>query len=388
MKTIIIYHYLASYRQPIFTELMKSDKIEFTLYSGNTSDIEIKKIETDYSLKEINDGGLRWFFFKNRWFLKNKILWQSGLINLAINGDYDCIVFLGSPYHISTWFASVIGRIRSKKVFYWMHGVYKDKIAFVDYVKLFVFYKIANGFFLYGKRAYNILSKYYNEENIHIVYNSLDYKKSIEFRKTIAEKDIYNYRVTYFNDMSTPVVVFIGRLNHIKRLDLLIEAQNNLKIKYKKNVFNVLIIGDGEEKHNLENLVSKRGLQRNVSFLGAIYDENINSNILSHADLCVTPGEVGLTAIHSLSYGTPVISHDNLNIQMPEVESIKRGITGDLYEYNNLEDLARSIEEWFLSRPIKNQTIIEDCYAIIDEYYNPNYQLKVFESVLFNANNL
>lgn len=389
-KTIIVYHYLASYRQPIFNELMKSDKIEFTIYSGTTSEIEIKKIEKNYSFKKINEGGLRWFFLKNRWFFKKKLLWQSGLITIAIKGDYDSIIFLGSPYFISTWFAAIIARIRSKKVFYWMHGVYKDKITFIDYFKLFVFYKIANGFFLYGKRAYNILNKYKikEKENIHIIYNSLNYEKSLEYRGKITQTDIYDYRVKYFNDKDTPVIVFIGRLNYVKRLDMLIEAQNYLRLKYEKNFFNILIIGDGEEKKNLEKLVSKSKLEKNVSFLGAVYDEEINSHVLLHADLCVTPGEVGLTAIHSLAYGTPVISHDNMNMQMPEVESITRGFNGDLYEYNNFEDLAKVIENWFLKRPIKNQTLINNCYSIIDKYYNPIYQLKIFESVLFKTKNI
>ena len=40
------------------------------------------------------------------------------------------------------------------------------------------------------------------------------------------------------------------------------------------------------------------------------------------SDLTVSPGNIGLTAIHSLSYGTPVCSHSNFNNQMPESEAI------------------------------------------------------------------
>jgi glycosyltransferase involved in cell wall biosynthesis len=389
-KSAIIYHYFASYRQPVFTKLMESKKIQFSLYSGILSDIEIKKIDPDISLKKIDDGGLRWFFLKNKWFLKNKLLWQSGLITLMSKGDYDSVIFLGSPYHISTWFAAIVARFRKKKVFYWMHGVYKDKITFIDYFKLFVFYKIADGFFLYGRRAYNILNwhKVKPQENIHIIYNSLDYEKSLEFRKMITEVDIYDYRVKYFNDKNTPIVVFIGRLNSVKRLDMIIEAQNYLRLKYNKNFFNTLIIGDGEEKQKLEKLVDQYDLSKKVSFLGAIYDEEINSQALMYADLCITPGEIGLTAIHSLAYGTPVISHDNLNIQMPEIESINKGVNGDLYKYNSLEDLANVIENWLLAKPIKDQSLVNDCYKIIDDYYNPDYQLKIFESVLCNTKDI
>lgn len=389
-KTAIVYHYIALYRLPIFQELMKSELVDYTIYAGNDSEIDIKKVNESVSNQSIEDGGLRWKILDNKWLFRRKILWQSGLISEILKNQYDSYIFLGSPYHISTWFAAIIVRLQRKKVFYWMHGVYKDKITFIDYFKLFIFYKIANGFFLYGKRAYNVLNKYKikSKKNIHIIYNSLDYKKSLEFRKVIAQKDIYDYRLKYFDDKHIPVVVFIGRLNTVKRLDMLIEVQNYLKLKYKKNFFNTLIIGDGEERQNLEGLVRKNDLGKNVSFLGAIYEEEINSNALMYADLCVTPGEVGLTAIHSLAYGTPVISHDNLSIQMPEIESITKGVNGDLYKYNDFEDLGNVIENWLLVKPIKNQSIVKDCYAIIDKYYNPNYQLKIFESVLFNSKNI
>lgn len=385
-KVAIIYHYLALYRLPVFQELMRSKKIEFTIYSGIDSEIDIKKIDISLSNLSINNGGLRWKLLKNKWLLNKKFLWQPGLIKVVVFGDYDSFIFLGSPYHISTWIAAMIARLRRKKVFYWMHGVYKDKISLIDYVKLFVFYKIANGFFLYGKRSLEILIKYKIKatKEIHVIYNSLDYKKSLEFRKKITETEICDYRVKYFNDIYTPVIVFIGRLNYTKRLDMLIEAQDNLKNKYKKNFFNVLIIGDGEEKLNLIALSKKRNLEKNISFLGAIYDEEINSHALMYADLCVTPGEVGLTAIHSLSYGTPVISHDNLNIQMPEVESIIRGVNGDLYKYNSIESLSEVIENWLSEKPIKTQSIVQNCHTIIDKHYNPNNQLKIFESVLLN----
>ena len=49
----------------------------------------------------------------------------------------------------------------------------------------------------------------------------------------------------------------------------------------------------------------KKGL---CHFQGAVFDES-NSELIYHSDLCVSPGNVGLTAIHSLTYGVPVATH-------------------------------------------------------------------------------
>lgn len=383
-KTAIVYHYIALYRLPIFQELMKSELVEYTIYSGKDSEIDIKTINESISKRSIKEGGLRWKFLDNKWLFKKKFLWQSGLISEILKNKYDSYIFLGSPYHISTWISASIVRLQRKKVYFWMHGVYTDKIGFVDCIKLFIFYKISNGFFLYGNRSANILNnfKIKSPDNIHVIYNSLDYANSLKYREGFKMEQIAEFRFNYFNDTKLPVVVFIGRLNYTKRIDMLIEAQSMLKKKFDRNFFNLLVIGDGVEKDNLVSISKNLGLETNVCFLGAIYDEKINSHCIMNADLCVTPGEVGLTAIHSLSYGTPVVSHDNLNIQMPEVEAVISGSTGDLYRFGDLQSLADTIEKWLLDNPSKNEAVMQRCFNVVDSYYNPYYQSSVFNSVL------
>jgi len=383
-KAAIIYHYIALYRLPIFHELMKSDIIDFTLISGNTSEINIKKVPDEYAKIPINKGGLNWKFLENIWIKNKQFLWQKGLLKLVLKSDFDIYIFLGSPYHLSTWCAAILARLKGKQVYYWMHGVYKDKPTKIDWVKLNIFYKIANGFFLYGNRSLEILKKHKVKANnkMHVIYNSLDYEKSLSYRNNLDLANIEIYRKKYFDNELLPTIIFIGRLNFVKRIDMLLEAQDMLRKKHNKNIFNLLIIGDGEERKNLEQQTDYLKLSQNVKFLGAIYDEKLNSELLMYSDLCVTPGEVGLTAMHAMSYGTPVISHDNLNLQMPEVEAIIQGKTGDLYEYLNVESLAKSIENWFTKHPKKSKDVIESCFNIIDKYYNPKFQRKVLEEAL------
>ncbi|HEX2847996.1 MAG TPA: glycosyltransferase [Chitinophagaceae bacterium] len=384
-KVTIVYHYLAHYRLPIFQELMKDSEIEYTILSGVDSEIDIKKVDTSIAGNPVDKGGLRWFFLKNRWLLKKRFLWQSGLLQRIMKGDSQVYIFLGSPYHISTWFGVMLARLKGKKVYYWMHGIYSDSISMMDYVKIFAFYRGANGFFLYGHRAEDKLKKYFSNKAIHVIYNSLDYASALQLRRHITSKEIMGFRSLFFANKNLPIVVFIGRLNSVKRIDYLIEAQAILRDKHKRPFFNICVIGDGEERAGLEKLSEEKGTRENIFFAGAVYDEQKNSEYIQYADLCVTPGEVGLTAIHALSYGTPVISHNNLNIQMPEVEAIRIGETGSLFEYNSIEDLATVIETWLTKYPVKSEVIIRNCYNVIDNNYNPEIQAKIFNNVLRSA---
>jgi len=379
-KVAVVYHYFAHYRLPIMETLMSSNKNKYYFLGGEGTDTKIETIK-------IKKGSLlydRFVLLENIW-LKKKILWQNGLIKQVLMNEYDAYIFLGSIFHLSTWVAASIARIKGKKVYFWMHGFYKDSTSISDFVKIYIFYKLANEFFLYGNRAMGKLRDLgiKKSEEMHIIYNSLDYEKSLSFRRSLSNEDLESFRKKYFQNSELPTVSFIGRVNKIKRIDMLINAQNILYLKYNRSLFNILIIGDGEEVDRLRVMVeSMPYLSDNIKFLGAVYDERLNAELLLHSDLCVTPGEVGLTAIHSLSYGTPVLSHNNFNIQMPEVESIKSGVTGDFYEYGSIESLAGKIEAWFKLNPQKSSTVMSQCFAVIDEYYNPKYQLSIFDSVL------
>ena len=48
----------------------------------------------------------------------------------------------------------------------------------------------------------------------------------------------------------------------------------------------------------------------------------------------VSPGNTGLNAVHALSYGTPVATHNNFNKQMPEAAVVEDQITGFLFNEN------------------------------------------------------
>ena len=94
----------------------------------------------------------------------------------------------------------------------------------------------------------------------------------------------------------------------------------------------------------------------------------------------VSPGNTGLNAVHALSYGTPVATHNNFNKQMPEAAIIEVKKTGFFFNENDSDDLSFNIELWF-SKFSFNTTRLER-RGIIDEKYNPEYQVKIILEAL------
>ena len=274
--------------------------------------------------------------------------------------------------------------MRKKPVYFWTHGLLNNEKGIKAYIRV-LFYKLPSGLLLYGNHARNILiQKGFDPEKLHVIYNSLDYNNQIKLRDSLNEQELLKLRANIFYNPEYPQLIFIGRLTRQKKLHLIIETIEILQNQGLK--VNLLFVGEGEEKQILEKLISDKGLDKNVYFYGASYDEAINYKLIASSDICISPGEVGLTAMHSLIYGTPVITHNNFNNQMPEFEAIEKDKTGDFFEEDNYEDIALKIKRWLRKHPDKEK-VKKDCYSIIDLYYNPSYQKEKICNILRNEKN-
>ena len=221
-----------------------------------------------------------------------------------------------------------------------------------------------------------MLKKGFDANKLFVIKNSLDYDKQLELRKGMKSSSIYKEH--FEND--NPNIVFVGRLTAVKKLNQLIDAVSLLQ--KKGDAINVTFVGDGEMKQALQQLVLDKNLEKFVWFYGASYDETNNAELIYNADLCVAPGNIGLTAMHALMFGCPAISHNDYKWQMPEFEAIKPGVTGDFFERDNVESLANCISNWFKSKENCRENIRQQCYQEIDNCWNPHYQLSVLKSVL------
>ncbi len=381
--TGIVYHYLAHYRLPIFKELMKAREIEYTLISSHKSGVNIKTIDAGLSKIPVSKGGLRWIFVKNIWLKKESFLWQKGLLYQLRKKNFDVLIFLGNMYYISTWVAVIYCKLRKKKIYMWTHGVTSNRKGFKWKLRK-TFYKLSDGILLYGNNAKSVMIKNgFPENKLHVIYNSLDYEQQLKYRKLIDAELILKTRKELFKEYYLPYLVFVGRLTTQKKLNMIVEAikslsENNIRV-------NTLFVGKGDAQKELEVLIKKNNLQDNFKFYGPCYDEEKLSSLIGSADICVSPGEIGLTAMTALGYGTPVISHDDFNNQMPEYESIKPKYNGDLFKRGSTKDLADKICEWLSStQDMPREEIQRRCYDVIDNKYNPKNQATIINRIILN----
>ncbi|WP_285815056.1 glycosyltransferase [Thomasclavelia cocleata] len=353
----------AKYRAPIFQLMDKEMDVDW--YFGNPIG-DIKGLEPE--------------LLKNATIVNRKIwkglTWQKGILKHLVNKKYDRYLMLGEPFTLSTWAFMLLKKIvvPEKKVYLWSHGWYGRENFTKKWIKR-AFFGLADGNFLYGNYARKVaIEQGNNPDKLWVIHNSLNYSKHIELRRLIKPSAIYK---EYFGD-DNPVLIFIGRLTKIKKLNQIFEAVAFLK-KQGSN-YNVVLVGDGEERSMLEIEAIK--LKIPVWFYGSCYDEIKNAELIYNADLCVSPGNVGLTAIHAMTFGTPVITHSNFSNQMPEFEAIIPNKTGNFFTENSIENLVESISKWFSDKNYSRERIRQYCYKEIDNFWTPKYQLDIIKKHL------
>jgi glycosyltransferase involved in cell wall biosynthesis len=267
-----------------------------------------------------------------------------------------------------------------KQVLFWTHGWLQEKGWLREVIKK-RFLNLADVLLLYGERAKVIGTRMgISPERMLVIYNSLDYMRQKRIRDEIRDEDLVELRSKMFGESTTPYAICTARLTPSCAFELLLSAQAILRQQDK--IVNIVLVGDGPERKRLESLAKSKSLP--VVFFGACYDEMVIAPLIRAANVTVSPGKVGLTAIHSLTYGTPVISHDDLDHQAPEVEAIIPDQNGDLFRRDDAEDLAKVLWKW-CGRSWCDAEQREGCYEVIERKYNPASQKRTIEAALFGG---
>lgn len=364
-KLCIIYNTAPRYREAIFHKIDSQYNCDW--FFGMT--------KTD--IKEMDITKLRNAHYYKYYGNPRKLYWKSGIISKLFNSNYSCYLILSESRSITDYFFIALKNILfpHKRIYAWTHGLYGKESKFELIMKLWQF-KHVDGVYVYNDYSRKLLlGNGISANKVITIYNSLHYDEQVQIRNTLTKSTIYKEH--FHNDY--PVLLFIGRLTVIKKLDMILHAVRLLKEEMKH--YNIVFVGDGVERRRLEALTSKLDICDNVWFYGICYDEALNAELIYNADLCVAPGNVGLTAMHSMVFGTPVLTHSDFSNQMPEFEAIIPNQTGTFFKYNDIQSLKSAIDAWFANKKDR-ESIRENCFGVIDSKWNPHYQINVLKNSL------
>lgn len=352
------------YRFPIFKAI--DDRFLASFYFGDHMRLPIKTF--DY--KKLN-GYVS--ILKNRFF--SSFYWQSKSLRLVFR-NYDMYFMDGEPYCLSSWGVLLLCKILGKQTVAWTHGWY-GREGFVKRQIKCLYYSLYTKLMVYNEYSIKLMEREgFNPDKMYCIANSLDTDKDLKIRSELSPSNIY--RDHFKNDC--PTIIYCGRIQKWKKLDLVLRCI--AQFKSEGVIVNAVFLGKDVENVALDKLAERLGIADQTWLYGPCYDERIIGEMFFNADVCLSPGNVGLTAIHALSFGCPVLTHDDFKYQNPEFEAIVPGETGDFFKKDDMADMKAKIAFWInKDEESRNKTRIK-AFNEIDRKWNIYYQLGVIDKVV------
>ncbi len=157
----------------------------------------------------------------------------------------------------------------------------------------------------------------------------------------------------------------IGRLVWQKGLIYFIQAIKEINARWKMQDVRYLIVGEGKERNNLEQIINKLGLSDKVIFTGFCNDIK---EILYSLDVFVLPSireGQPIALLEAMATGTPIVATDIEGVN----ETIVDGITGILVPPKNPSALAEAIV-CLLKDKKKAQEMGQAGRMVVEEKFN------------------
>lgn len=140
-------------------------------------------------------------------------------------------------------------------------------------------------------------------------------------------------------------IISVGRLEYQKGYDILIEVWKIISEKYPNWVLE--IYGEGSDRKKLQEKINSLGLQETFLLKGTT--ENIQEKYLESSIYVMSSRfeGFGLVLIEAMSFGLPVVAFD---CPCGPSEIITNNKDGFLIRFNNIEQMAKKIEELIIDK--------------------------------------
>ena len=196
------------------------------------------------------------------------------------------------------------------------------------------FYKPAVTFSINNSDVVTSVSQSLKSDTLRL----FDLKKEIEVVPNFIDTTKYSHSITNGQRRmlaadDEKIITHVSNHRKVKRIqdviNVFFKVQNKMKAK-------LIMVGQGPERENAEDLVMKLGIEDKVLFLGESHEID---KVLSYSDLFILPSEkesFGLAALEAMVNGVPVISTNTGGL--PEVN--RQGFSGYLSNVGDVDGMA------------------------------------------------
>ncbi|HAF60959.1 MAG TPA: hypothetical protein DCK95_01375 [Anaerolineaceae bacterium] len=349
---------LPSYRIPFFDMLADAFDGKVSVFYGLPRSHEMLQANVTPERAQSTRGKNR-HIFSGCFYL----CWQVGLMNWLHTWDPDVLIMEANPRYPNSRHALRWMKHRQRKVIGWglgsspaQDGFGKIRVHsrrnFIRHFDALITYSEL------GAQQYAELG--FPIERIFVAPNAVAAKPVAE-----APQRSMNY------EQNRPQILFVGRLQERKRVDLLLKAAALLPSEMQPMLH---IVGDGPARGALQLLAQTEKVD--AKFYGAVHGAEL-ATLFKKADLFVLPGTGGLAVQEAMSYALPVIVGEADGTQSDLVRSSNRWV---LHE-NIAAELAKIMLHALGNIP-ELRRMGNASYEIVSTDVNLENMVSAFEKVI------
>ena len=313
---------LPAYRIPFFDMLAKHYRGKVSIFYGNARSHEMLQTNAVPEVA-LHQRGKNIHLFKGKFYL----CWQLGLLPWLQAWNPDVLIMEANPRYpksrramrwMKTHHRHVIGwGLGSPSSSGWLGKVrIRQRRRFIRKFDALITYSQQ------GAEEYQKLG--YARERIFVAPNAVAARPS-----SPAPRRAMQY------ELNQPHILFVGRLQERKRVDMLIEACALLDEEIQPHVH---VVGDGPARNVLQELAQRHYPE--TTFYGAMHGKDLEA-LFKKADLFVLPGTGGLAVQEAMSYALPVIVGEADGTQ----SNLVRPENGWVIQRGGVDELAGILRE-------------------------------------------
>lgn len=326
---------LPKYRLPVFQELAGRPGIRLTLLYGDhplgPASVEPQGLDAQFvPIRRVGAAG--------QW-----LLWHSAQWSPARRPRADVLILSWDLHYASLVPSLLRARRNGVATILWGHGFSKHEAAVRKTLRDGVA-RLATALLFYDRTtAAGFRAGGWDPQRVFVAANALDDRpiRAARTRWTDTPDRLHEFK-TRHGLLPGPVILFVSRLLPENRVDLLLQAAPALAARHPG--MRVVLIGQGPEESRLRAMAADLGIADRVRFEGAIYDEDQLAPWFLSATLFCYPANIGLSLVHAFAYGLPVVTSARREAQNPEIDALKPGENGLVYDDGDIASLQAALD--------------------------------------------
>jgi glycosyltransferase involved in cell wall biosynthesis len=299
IKVAILYRVIQSWRKPVFERLANDPDILLKIFYGP----DFKGTKAVSAKGSFAFDSKQLFSFKLQYggsYQKGNMPFSPSLFFNLLSYRPEVVLSEGGSNLLNSIQGFIYCKLFNKKFVWWslgeLHGGKMSRKKKILLPLLNFIERKADHILTYstqGKKYF--LKNGIPEDRISVAVNVIDTEKKRE-EVALVNSEIIRKEEGILS------LLYIGALLESKRVDVLLRALSIANTE-NKNI-KLTIIGDGEEKSNLE-LLSKSLALDNVTFTGKLFDGT--SEYFLRSDILILPGLGGLAISEAMVHGLAII---------------------------------------------------------------------------------